>query len=77
MNLKTSLLLAGGVATGVITLTAAVVFSGSKPMAGPEGPRLSAAAIEAEKPLPDPAASGVIVAASGNFYYWLNPELAR
>ncbi|HEU0074353.1 MAG TPA: hypothetical protein VFS30_10090 [Dehalococcoidia bacterium] len=73
MNLKISLLLAGGAATGVIGLAAAVVFTGTKPMAEPEAPRLSAAAIEAEKPLPDPAASGVIIAASGNYYYWLNP----
>jgi WD40-like Beta Propeller Repeat len=73
MNLKTSLLLAGGVATGVIALAAAVVFTGSKPIAAPEAPRLSVAAVEAEKPLPDPAASGVIIATSGNYYYWLKP----
>lgn len=73
MNLRTALLVAGAAATGVIVFAAAVVFTGSKPMAEPESPRLSVAAVEAEKPLPDPAASGVIIATSSNYYYWLDP----
>ncbi len=73
MNLKITLVLAGTAATGVIALAAAVVLTGSAPMAEPETPHLSVAAVEAEKPLPDPAASGVIIATSNNDYYWLDP----
>jgi dipeptidyl aminopeptidase/acylaminoacyl peptidase len=72
MNLQTSFLLAGGVAVAGIVVAAAVVLTGSEPMARPVTPRLSATELEQQAP-PDPAASGVIVATRQGQRYTLTP----
>jgi hypothetical protein len=77
MNLRIALILTGGLATGAIALTAALVLTRTEPMAQPELRKPSAAAVEAEQPRPDPLASGVIIAKSGNYYHWLEPSGAR
>jgi len=77
MNLKTALLLVGGGAAAAIVLAATVVFTGSEPMAKPEAPLLSVASVEADAPLPDPGAAGVIIASADNYYYWLAPSGER
>jgi len=77
MNLKTALLLVGGVAASAIVVSAAAVLTGSGTATQPEAHRLSAAAVDAEKPAPDPGAQGIIIATSANYYYWLDPTGER